>query len=211
MQPYNIVLGCDQYYYNTWAISCIKSIQHHVPWISIHVHIVNPIDIQELPNVSYTYKTIDFKNDGSKVGYLQAARFLAVAENFTNDQLVMTLDCDSICMRSFSVPEFVNVCSVVSVLEHPKDSRWLAGLVTFGTSEFRKEFAERLNSLDFNKWQFGRDQDILAELSSKYNYSPAGNNWMTIGKNKHNSIFLTLKGEQKITDKYLEIYNKYKV
>ena len=42
MQPCNILVGCDQTYYDEWAVPLLKSINKHNPWINLHCHIVNP-------------------------------------------------------------------------------------------------------------------------------------------------------------------------
>ena len=42
MQHYNVLVGCDQKYYNDWAENLILSIRHFNPWLTCHVHIVNP-------------------------------------------------------------------------------------------------------------------------------------------------------------------------
>ena len=60
MQPCNILIGCDQNYYEQWAINLIKSIRHFNPFVQCHVHIVNPGNYQKIPNVEYTTEFIDF-------------------------------------------------------------------------------------------------------------------------------------------------------
>jgi hypothetical protein len=82
----------------------------------------------------------------------------------------------------------------------------MAGLVTYGNnSKFRNEFRESLLSLPIEKWEYGRDQDVLNLLDEKYHYTRLNvGEWMSFGRGK--GIFLTLKGDQKIADGYLEIY-----
>jgi hypothetical protein len=209
MSCYNILIGVDQKYYNDWGINLLKSINHYNPWISLHCHIVNPLDAIELPFVDYTYETIDFKNEDSCIGYLQAVRFLAVADKFSNNELVITLDADTICTRLFTEQEFSTLFEHTTVLQHPKQLRWLACLVSFNQTDFRDEYAASLRELPINEWKFGRDQDILATLDEKYQFRAVDQQWISIGKNKNNSVFLTLKGEQKTTEKYLSWYNPY--
>ena len=206
MLQYNILIGVDQKYYNDWGINLLKSINYHNPWIALHCHIVNPLDVVELPFVDYTYETIDFNNEDSRIGYLQAVRFLAVADKLLNDELVITLDADTICTKSFTEQEFSTLFDHTTVLQHPKQPRWLACLVSFNETNFRHEYAALLRQLPVNEWKFGRDQDILAVLDKKYHYSAVDQQWMSIGKNKNNSVFLTLKGEQKTIEKYLKNY-----
>ena len=87
MQPCNIVVGCDQIYYNDWAVPLLKSIQRHNPWINLHCHIVNPTVENSLDNVSITTETREFINDEVKISYLQCVRFLVVARKFKNNEL----------------------------------------------------------------------------------------------------------------------------
>ena len=210
MHPCNILIGCDQTYYNDWGINLILSIQRHNPFVQCHAHVVNPSnEFEKIKGVDYTFETKSFVNDTNRLGYLQAARFLAVAEKFNNTDLVMTLDADTICTRTFTGDDFTNVAKDVTVLRHLKDRRWLAGCVTFGTGNFKKEYSDKLKQLPVNEWEFGEDQKILPTLEAKYQYKEINGQWMSIGKNGRNSIFLTLKGNQKIKDKYLKIYKGY--
>ena len=94
-------------------------------------------------------------------------------------------------------------------MQHPKEPRWLAGLVTFGSNNFRYRYAELLNSKNIKDWEWGRDQEVMPQLAKEFNFNPVDKKWIAIGKNKSNSAFLTLKGEQKETDKYLNVYKGY--
>lgn len=208
MPHYNILIGVDQSYYNNWGINLLKSINHYNPWVSLHCHIVNPYEVQELSFVNYTYEKIFFENEDSRIGYLQAVRFLAVADKFSNNDFVITLDADSICTRSFTEEDFSVLFEHTTVLHHPKSPRWLACLVSFNDGDFRHEYATELRSIPVEEWQFGRDQKVLDDLDKKYQYRPLDQKWLSIGKNKINSVFLTLKGEQKETEKYLKNYKK---
>lgn len=208
MPRYNILIGVDRNYYNNWGINLLKSINYHNPWVSLHCHIVNPQDVQELSFVDYTYENISFETEDSKIGYLQAVRFLAVANKFTKDEFVITLDADSICTRAFTENDFSTLFEHTTVLRHPKSPRWLACLVSFNDSNFRHEYAAELRSIPVEEWQFGRDQKVLDDLDKKYQYRTLDRKWMSIGKNKNDSVFLTLKGEQKETEKYLKNYKK---
>lgn len=205
---YNILLACDLEYYNVWTINCAKSIQKFTPWLNIHIVIVNPGESYEkIPKVKYYEDHIEFPNDSCKIPYYQAVRFLKCADIFTNDELVMTLDCDTLCTRQFTKDELHTIISTIHVQRHQKNIRWMAGLVTYGSdSKFRNEFREQLLSMPLEKWQYGWDQDVLNELDSTYNYSKLTvGNWMSFGRG--GGIFLTLKGDQKIAEGYLEIYN----
>jgi lipopolysaccharide biosynthesis glycosyltransferase len=210
MPPYNILIGCDQAYYDDWGITLLRSTNHYNPWISLHCYIVNPKNTVELDFVNYTYEEKTFVNNDSKIGYLQSVRFLAADKYFDKTQYVLSLDADTICTKSFTEEEFLELFKHNTVLQHPKDGRWLAGLVAFGQSKFRKEYANLLMTDTVETWTSGRDQDILATIADKYRFYPASKKWMSIGKNGSGSIFLTLKGDQKYTDKYLNIYQQYK-
>ena len=103
---YNILIGCDQTYFDKWTTPLLQSIQRHNPWLNLHCHIVNPTKENTLDNVSITSEHINFANDESKISYLQSVRFLAVADKFQDTDLVMTLDADSICTKSFTEDSF---------------------------------------------------------------------------------------------------------
>lgn len=204
----NILIGCDQKYYDDWGINLIRSIKYFNPWITCHVHVVNPIDLKKIPGVEYTTEQKEFPNDTIKIGYLQSVRFLKVAEKFNDNDLVMTIDTDTICTRKTTPEEFISVASKITVLRHLKDYRWLAGLVTYGSAGFKKDFADRLLAKPFEQWAPFHDQNILDDLSKVYTFHEQEKlYWMSIGKNGHRSIFLTLKGSQKFKEKYLMIYN----
>lgn len=204
----NLLISCDTDYYNKWAINLINSLKKFVPWIKIHAVVINPNNINVIEGVNYYYDNIKFKNSDSKIAYYQASRFLKCYELFPNNELVMSVDCDSLCTQPFSCQEFENVCSSISVLKHHKTNRWLAGLVTFGSSnQFRKEFRNRLLEKDIGDWKPGYDQDILRSLEQKYKFTESiPGDWMGFGYKK--GKFITLKGEQKTASKYISIYER---
>lgn len=209
MQPYNILVGCDQLYFDNWATPLLKSIQRHNSWFTLHCHIVNPTKENILDGVDITSEQRKFINDESKISYLQSVRFLVVADKFKNNENVFTLDADTICTRKIGNVFTQRLFEKQHILKHHKENRWLAGFVTFNNSNFRKDLARELDVEPVDKWRWGRDQTILNSLAEDYNYQPLDRLWMAIGKNRHNSAFLTLKGEQKYTDKYLNVYRKY--
>ena len=202
----NILLGCDSLYYNRWAKNCIKSIQHHTPWINISIIIVNPQDIEQISNVNYIYDHVDFKVESSKIAYYQAVRFLKCADIFSNGELVMSIDCDTLLTKGFIKEKFYSICKEIHIQRHQKDIRWMAGLVTYGeNNNFRQELKKQLLSLPIEQWSYGRDQDVLEELSTKFNFKKLYvGDWMSFGRGS--GIFLTLKGDQKISPGYIENY-----
>lgn len=210
MPHYNVLIGCDQLYYDQWAVPLLVSIHNHNPWIKLHCHIVNPTKINTLDYVDITTENIKFINDTVKISYLQSVRFLAVADKFYKDENVITLDADSICTRKIDKEAIQSLFKKQYVLKHHKEDRWLAGLVVFNNNNFRHEYALQLKSIPIGEWKWGRDQLILNQLAEEYKFKEVGKTWMSIGKNKSNSAFLTLKGEQKTISKYLEKYNRYK-
>lgn len=209
MLQYNILLGCDQTYFDDWAATLLQSIERYNPWIQLHCHIVNPTKENSLPNVSITSEKRKFNTEESKISYLQSVRFTAVAEKFSNNENVITLDADSICTRTIKVNDLQKLFQKQHVLKHHKEDRWLAGFVTFLDNDFRKVYAQELHNVPVEKWKWGRDQTILNALANEYKFVKLDQDWMSIGKNRNNSAFLTLKGEQKYTDKYLKIYKEY--
>ena len=209
MQHYNILIGCDRKYHDDWAVPLFRSIQRHNPYIRLHCHVVNPTDFQKLPGVSYTTEDRNFNNKDSEIAYLQAVRFLAVADKFTNNELVVTLDADSVCTRKIDKTDLQYLFKNQYVLQHHKEERWLAGFVVFKDDDFRHEYAKRLRAESIDTWKYGRDQKILNQLQTDYNFYVLSKSWMSIGKNKTNSAFLTLKGDQKYTKKYYSLYRYY--
>lgn len=213
-KTYNILLACDTVYYNDWAMNCIKSIQHFTPWVTITVVIVNPDNILEIANVKYEYVTQDFssldagRRRHSMISYYQSLRFIKSAELFPHNELVMTMDCDTICTRAFSKQDFEEVCKKIHVQKHQKNlARWMCGLVTFGNdTEFRNRFKEALLEQPIDLCKIGRDTVILNKLSAEFEYnSLAHGDWMAFGKG--DAIFLTLKGRQRTSSRFLKKYN----
>lgn len=204
----NILIACDNEYYNRWTINLIKSIQTYSTEIRITVIVVNPSHITELPGVQYVYDNIDFPNETCKIPYYQAVRFLKCYDIFSNKELVMSIDCDSICRKKIDSTEFRMVCSTVHVLKHPLKDRFLAGMITFGhNNKFRKRFKEMLLSKPIEEWSYGWDQEVLSHLHKEFNYDLLDHNWMSIGK-VADGIFYTLKGSQKDKPNFLERYNR---
>lgn len=209
MQVYNLVVGVDQNYFDKWATPLLKSIATHNPNLKLHCHIVNPTKSNEIINVDITEEDILFDNDTSKISYLQSVRFLIAADKFNAAEKVMTLDADTICTRSYTQEEIDFLFSKQHILQHYKDNRWLAGLVAFHNSNFRRNYAKEIRSEQLDNWEWGRDQNILAKFSKEYNFVAAPRTWISIGKNSADSIFLTLKGNQKNKNRYLDIYKGY--
>lgn len=204
----NIFIACDGVYYDQWGLNCLKTIQFHAPWIKLTAHIVNPISKNELDGVTYHYEDRDFINESSKIGYYQAVRFLKCYEYFPNNEMVMTIDSDTVLMKPFTEEEFKDICRIVSVQRHQKDIRWMAGLVTYGTENtFRQRLQQELLSLPIEEWDYGWDQDVLDRLSHEFQYKKLMvGEWMSFGRGR--GIFLTLKGDQKTSEGYLNNYNE---
>jgi len=207
----NILVACDQNYYNDWAEAFLKSAYNRNPWLrnKLFCHIVNPTSFTKLPYVTYSLEDRTFSSDESRIAYLQAVRFLAVAEKISNTELFVTVDADTICTKSFTEKEFEKVFNNTHVLKHRKAGNWLAGFVTFNNPAFAIDYATRLQAISIDNWNIGRDQVILAELAKDYKFKELPLMWMVYGKNKYGSIFYTLKGDQKITQKYKSVYDKY--
>jgi len=209
MQVYNVVLGCDQIYYDKWAAPLLLSIRYYNPWVQLHCHIVNPTKINKIDYVDITTEQRNFSTEDAKISYLQSVRFLVASEKFDNYENVFTLDADSICTRRFNQQEIKDLFQKQHVLMHPKDNRWLAGLVVFNQNGFRQALYKELTTVPFDNWEWGRDQTVLNTFANKFNFQSVGKQWMSIGKNKTNSVFLTLKGNQKFKEKYLSYYIDY--
>ena len=203
MQHCNLLIACDQKYYIDWAKNLLVSIKYYCPSLKLHCHIINPTVNNCLNGVSITTETKEFVNTQSKISYLQSARFIQIA-NYDLQEKFVTIDADSICTRSFNIADLVSVIETQSVLCHPKKNRWLAGFVSFDNNNFRQDFKQLLFEDPIDSWLPGRDQVVLERLSTKYNYTKLDTSWMAIGKNKNSSVFLTLKGDQKYQDKYLD-------
>lgn len=210
MPRYNLLIACDEIYYTKWAISLLKSVHLHAPWLTLHCHLVNAPTVELLDFVNYTHEEITFVSEDQKLGYLQAVRFLAVADKFKNNELVVTLDCDSLCIAQFTKAEFAKLFEKQYVMHHPKAARWLAGFVTFNNNNtFRQHFSDRLRSIPLDQIISGWDQVILEELAKIYNFVKLPTDWISIGKPKKNTKFITLKGSQRESEKYLLIYNRH--
>ena len=211
MNDFHLLVACDKVYYENWAITFLKSLKHHVPWLELHCHLVNADDVQELPNVNYSYEVMDFVSNDQKLGYLQAVRFLAAANKFKNNEKVIVTDCDALCVRSFNKDELFSLFEYHSVLRHVKvDRRWMAGFIAFKDNFFRQEYAKRLLSKDINAWSDGWDQDVLKDIAEEFQFVEVDRNtWVSVGKHNGKSAFFMSKGSQKFKEKYLERYRYF--
>lgn len=207
MPQYNFLVGCDQNYYDLWAKPLLESIKFFNPKVALHCHIVNPTKDNFLSNVDITLEKKFFTSEESKIAYLQAVRFLVVSEKFNKKEKVITLDADSICLKSIDQNSLESLFQKQYVLSHPKNGRWLAGFVTFNENNMRYDYHSLLMSKDIQEWSYGRDQEVLDKLSKNYQFFPLDRKWMNIGKVRSDGIFLTLKGNQKESLKYLKNYN----
>lgn len=209
MNQYNLLIACDKAYYEKWGIIFLKSLQYHVPWLSLHCHLVNVSETTKLDYVDYTHETTEFVNDDQRLGYLQAVRFLVVADKFKNNESVITLDCDSLCVNSFSQKNFKTLFEKQYVLQHLKDSKWLAGFVTFKDNYFRQIYSNKLRSIPIDEFPRGWDQTVMKMIAEECEFAALSRKWISIGKHKNDSIFITFKGSQKYKEKYIEIYNSF--
>jgi len=209
MQVYNLVVGVDQNYFDKWARTLLWSIYRYNPQLNLHCHIVNPTKTNKMSNVDITEEHISFESETSKISYLQSVRFLISADKFGTNEKIITVDADTICTRSYTQDEINLLFSKNHILQHYKDQRWLAGLIAFSNDQFRQDYAKEIRSKEIKHWEWGRDQNVLAKFSNQYNFVPAPRDWISIGKNGAESVFLTLKGNQKNKNRYLDIYKGY--
>jgi hypothetical protein len=211
MPHFNILIACDQKYYDDWGKTLLETTFLRNSWLagSLHCHIVNPDENDRLPYVNYSFETREFASEESRISYLQSARFLAVADKISNEDFFITLDADTICTRDFDECEFQEIFDNINVLKHRKAGHWLAGFVTFNSVKFAKDYASELLSKPIEEWQIGRDQIILDQLSKRYDFKELSHVWMSYGKSIRESAFFTLKGNQKTSDKYLYLYEKF--
>jgi hypothetical protein len=219
MHDVNLLIACDQNYYDQWAVPCLKSLRINAQFLRLHCFIVNPGEVTQLPDVEYHYAYKKFINDNHRVSYLQSARFIAVSKIFPNDELVATIDCDTICIKKFTKEEFISIAENHSVLAHGKSGKWLAGFVTYGRDDFRFEFAKMLTeppAVDFtlDDWYVesrygGWDQFVLDRLSGRYGFQKLPDQWMAINKNRHDCYFYTIKGNKE-DFRYQPVYDQYK-
>ena len=205
---YNLLIAADKIYYSQWAITFLKTLHYHVPWLSLHCHLVNSKDVEKLPYVNYTHEEIQFSNDDQKLGYLQAVRFLAVANKFTNNESVVVLDCDCLCVKPFTQDQFSKLFDQQFVLQYnKKDRRWMAGFVTFKDNEFRQAYAAELLKKPVEDWPIGWDQEVMKQISEKYKFVELSDDWMSLMKYNGKSYFFTGKGGKKFKQSFLERYN----
>lgn len=203
---FNIFIACNSSYYHNYGINCIRTIQQFAPWVKITVHIVNPCFINEILNVKYSYEYKDIKNFEARISYYQSVRFIKCSEIFKNSELVLSIDCDTLCEKEFDQNIFEHLLRKISVLKHHKKGRWMAGFVTYGDSmKFRNQIKQELLSTPVELWDIGRDQKILKKLSEEFKFNEVEvGKWMSFGKK--GSVFFTLKGDQKQSDKYIKTY-----
>jgi hypothetical protein len=206
----NFLIACDQKYYDDWGHELLRSCQFHNPWMQLHCHIVNPTTkLKGLTYVDYTTEEQEFTSESNRLGYLQAARFLAVDNKFTNEDLVMTTDADTICTRAIPQTEYEELCSQVNILTHQKHGGWLCGLLTYGIGSFKKDYANALRSTPINQWKVGHDQVVLPTLELKHGYQILKTTWMSIGKHRNSSAFFTLKGNDRNNKHFKAAYESF--
>jgi hypothetical protein len=204
---YNILVACDPVYHDEWAANLITSLQAHNNWLSITV-VVSGGAVDPVPGARYHYVKAPRLHDDNRAAYYQALRFLVASELFDDDQLVMSLDIDTVCTRSFTPEEFESIAAHPHMLWHDKQQNWLAGAVTFGSnSDFKKVLRQRLLDTPIDQWIYGHDQMVLRQLAPEFDIRPISNigEWVAIGKGT--GVFLTLKGRQKNKDNMLQIYD----
>lgn len=209
---YNLLLACDRSYYDQWVPTLIRSVQTWLPWLSITVVLADSDPVEEIPEVRYVYHTSPDLEEDQRIAYYQALRFLVCAELFDDDQLVMTLDVDTICTQSFYLAEWLPLAQTPHALWHDKQQNWLAGMVTFGTGrKFRQAFREALLATPLDQWIYGHDQIVLRSLVGRFSIKPISNlgKWITLGKGP--GYFLTLKGRQKQRPNSVQIYQNHVV
>jgi len=206
----HFLIACDQAYYDDWGHELLRSICFTNPWLKLHCHIVNPQTRKKgLTYVDYTTEEIEFTSESNRLGYLQASRFLAVANKFKDEDLVITTDADTICTRPVDQDEYQSICSDVNVLTHQKHGGWLCGLLSYGTGSFKKDYANALLKTPVEKWEVGHDQRVLPTLNDKHNFRILPQTWMTIGKHRNSSVFYTLKGRDRNNKYFLASYKKF--
>lgn len=201
-----LLVGTDNSYYEQWTVPLFRAVHYYAPWLELHAHIVNPDKHTQLDYVKYTTEYRSFSSDQERIGYLQAVRFL-VAKQY---QQIMIVDADSMCTQSFTKEEYDAIIEGQTVLHHPKADRWLAGFVATNNQTFLQDYHDRLMKNPVEKFKHGWDQKVLKDLSNDYKFKECPERWMKVGKPSHQSIFMTLKGEQKTLSKYLHYYNQFK-
>lgn len=211
MSKFNLFIACDQLYYDKWAVTFLKTVRYHAPWLSLHCHLVNTINPKLLDFVDYTFETTTFINDEQKLGYLQAVRFLAVSNKFTNNESVIVLDCDGLCVKSFSEDQFKRLFEQQYVLKYKVDGRWMAGFVTFKDNTFRQAYAAELLKKPITDWVRGWDQDVMKIMCEEYKFVALPDEWLIVGKRPGyaDSFFFMGKGSHKIRVRFLELYREF--
>jgi len=122
----------------------------------------------------------------------------------------MIVDADSMCTQSFKEREYDDIVQGQTILHHPKADRWLAGFVATNNPKFLQDYHDRLMKNPVEKFRHGWDQKVLKNLADDYKFRECPERWMKVGKPSPQSIFMTLKGDQKISSKYLHYYNQFK-
>jgi hypothetical protein len=200
-----LLVGTDNAYYEQWTVPLFRAVHYYAPWLELHAHIVNPDKHTKLDYVKYTTEHRTFSSDQERIGYLQSVRFL-VAQQYSQ---IMIVDADSMCTQSFTEEQYDHIVQGQTVLHHPKAERWLAGFIASDNQAFLQDYHNRLMKRPLLKFKHGWDQKVLKDLSNDYKFTRCPEQWMKVGKPSQSSIFMTLKGDQKISNKYLHYYNQF--
>jgi len=200
-----LLVGTDNAYYEQWTVPLFRAVHYYAPWLELHAHIVNPDKHTKLDYFKYTTEHRTFSSDQERIGYLQSVRFL-VAQQYSQ---IMIVDADSMCTQSFTEEQYDHIVQGQTVLHHPKAERWLAGFIASDNQAFLQDYHNRLMKRPLLKFKHGWDQKVLKDLSNDYKFTRCPEQWMKVGKPSQSSIFMTLKGDQKISNKYLHYYNQF--
>lgn len=206
----NLLICCDQTYHDRWVHDLAQSVRYYNDWLAITVVVVNPDQqLVKIPGVQYHIDRREL-NEENRIAYLQALRFIVVPEIFRDDQLVMSIDADSICMRRIDPDRFNELCSRPAMLWHGKQQNWLAGMFTFSEDPtFRHQLRDHMLKTNIDAWVWGYDQISLRELAQTQEFVRIDDTgeWITIGKiGTSKAAFLTLKGAQKTKEPFRSNY-----
>ena len=207
--------GCDTVYFEQYGKVLANSLTVHAPWANVHCHIFNPTDQQltwcRHKDISVSYEYID-NNIREPNTYFACVRFIRIPEIFQPKTRIISLDCDSVAIRTLSENQFITDTKSTKVFWRTKGSRSLASTVIFGPDNIRIEYANRLRlgfDDDSYKWFF--DQDILDDMVSKDEFGITTDvTWGSTYLKKKDSCIWTGKGDKKFTEEFQKLLEQYR-
>lgn len=224
-----IYTGCDENYYELYAVPLIISILNQIDWIAVHCHVVFENNYKEIflkhPRLTHTYEIIDDNFINSipinskatmklekydteltpKIIYFASCRFMQLEKIFEGDKRILQIDSDSILFKPFSKKDFYQLTDSVRAMRKPKSpEKIMASTLSCGNNNegilFRKKLSKKMFEVFSSGAYWFVDQVVLQDFFSDLVFEPISLEWNTWSFKKRSAFFRTAKGNKKETN-----------